>query len=224
MRHSGKKQNAIPTKPSTVVESRLSLALVFFLVLDDMLPVGTVNSFFMVIAASIFFCSTLALLEPLAGMDVVCTQLQLLCSMGSFFPERGCVAVAEGDDVCAAADDTSVFSEVEAPFPDVVVVSATDPYEPCGADVESVLTALVMSLADSLVVSGTDTVEVPVVISGLALVVSPVVSSALVVASVVSSALVVSPVVSSALVVASFVISAFVVASVVMSGIASVVV
>ena len=84
VRHSGNEQNATPTNPSAAEESRLSVAQVFFLVLDDMLPVGTVNSFLINAAASIFVRSQLAVLTLLVVVDLISKQLQLLCSRDGF--------------------------------------------------------------------------------------------------------------------------------------------
>ena len=84
VRHSGNEQNATPTNPSAAEESRLSVAQVFFLVLDDMLPVGTVNSFLITAAASIFVRSQLAVLTLLVVVGLISKQLQLLCSRDGF--------------------------------------------------------------------------------------------------------------------------------------------
>ena len=110
MRHSSNKQNAAPTKPTVVDDSRLSLALVFCLVLNDMLLVGTVNSFLITTAASfIFSCFLLAVT---AGVFFISMQLQPFCSLDSSKTAVGRAAgVAAGDDTGAATEGTSLPPE-----------------------------------------------------------------------------------------------------------------
>ena len=154
-RDGGNENNATSSSPTTVEESRLSLALVFLLVLDDMLAVVIVNSFLMT-AAACFIFSRFPLVV-MAGVCFICVQLQFLRFRDSFSAIVGLAAgVAAGVDAGAATEDTSVLPGSGGPLGGAVVTSS-GPYEPRGEDAlvqGSVLVAVVTSVTGSVVVSG----------------------------------------------------------------------
>ena len=114
----GNTQTTDTTTPTAMEESRLSLALVFLLILDETLLAGTVSSFLMTAAISIFSCSMVVVLT---SVDMTCLQLQRLCSRYGFSTPVGRVARVGGDDVGAEVEDASVLLESMGSFTGVVV-------------------------------------------------------------------------------------------------------
>lgn len=117
----GNTQTTDTTTPTAVEESRLSLALVFLLILDDTLFKGTVSSFLMTAAISVFSCSMVVVLT---SVGMTCLQRQRLCSRDRSSTPVERVAEVGGDDVGAAVGDgMSVVPENRDTFHGVMVVS-----------------------------------------------------------------------------------------------------
>ena len=118
----GNTQTTDTTTPTAMEESRLSLALVFLLILDDTLLAGTVSSFLMTAAISVFSCSMVVVLT---SVGLTCLQRQHLCSQDRSSTPVERVAEVGGDDVgVAVGDRMSVVPENRDTSHGVMVLSS----------------------------------------------------------------------------------------------------